>query len=1077
MKNLISIVVALMLLSFTVKAQTFTDQLSSSGLQRTDKIGEIKELFDYNNDGFEDIIYTTKISTAALYKNNGNGTFTDVSTTANFPVFPIAATSLSCMDLDNNGFKDVVYYLGHGGGNVNDTLRIFMNYNGSFIEKTTAFGITNPILQGTNHICTNIMPVDYDRDGDLDFLFASTKITASNACNNSKISVLVNKLENLIKPSFNTMIELISYPVNILPYGLGVTDYNNDQLADIAVCEQNGASGEFGGYRADPFVIYKNNGDATFTKVTGTNLADAALHNFITVWDYNNDGFLDFINGTSDCCGTRTNIIWRNNGNGTFTDMRATYNLHPVNNYYGRFSAVDSNNDGYFDISTTGLGGFWSDTRHQLWENNGTTFTNKASTYGLQLGYNGGFKGIGSSSEWFDYDNDGDLDFYSFNWNDGPNYLQYLMNNPNTAANKHLRIKLVGTDSPIDGTGSRVVVKIGTQKLTQYNNGKIDNNYSDIFHFGVGQNATVDSVYVYWSSGNITKMANVATNQLLAITEKLPFMPASANPALSDPNTVLLDHFDLSTSGEIAGTTNYGTAIKGLGKAVRFSSAGNYLIYAKPDNLESAGTIEMWLNLENYNIGLLDINWNKSYSSPGAGHVLHLRVDSVGKIGLSDWSWTASTGIISKSRVKLNTWTHIAVSWGDSTKIYINGKVDKVSAEQFRPAITVSQNYFYLPYWGGNVGYIDEFHVSKVQRTNAEIASRVNPLAEKTISDMTPGTLETRLTLEEKVVLRILKIAGTIDARDFKTMRDLMPLLAEVDLSGTKIAEYTGTDGTSGYINGNTAYQANTIPEFAFNSQATGAGKTTLTSIYLPSEVQLIDVSAFEECRNLQSVIFANGVRYINDYAFYNCRALKELILPGTLQEINSSAFENCRSITTLSLPDQLTTIGGSAFWGCSGLTNITFGSNVTSIGDAAFWGCYKVNSILSQSVSPPLLSGVQVFGQIDKAKCNLTVPEDGLAAYSFAPQWEDFIIKVITSSNELKNSDNKVIAWSKSGNLFLSSNVNMLSAEVYNINGQLINRLENIGQNTKIPVGTRGVYVLKVRLSDSTTKTIKIIN
>lgn len=520
MKKFVIIFVALVFTGFIAKSQTFTDQIAGSGLERVDKIAEIRELFDFNNDGFEDIIYSTKTAAALLYKNNGNGTFSDVSSMTNFPVFSTEVSSIICTDLDNNGFKDVVYYLNHGGNKVNDTLRIFMNYDASFVEKTTAFGIVNPILHGTNHFCTNIMPVDFDKDGDLDILFASTNRTATNACTDSKVAVLENKLNNPTSPSFNTIVELLNFPVNIFPAGLSVTDYNNDQFADIAVCEQSGTKGNFDGYRADPFFLYKNNGNATFTKVAGAGLADASTHNFITVWDYNNDGLLDFLNGTSDCCGTVLNILWKNNGDGTYTDMRSTYNLHPVNDYYGRLSAVDFNNDGNFDISTTGMGGFWSDTRIQLWENNGSTFTNTAATYGLQIGYNGGFKGLGNNSVWFDYDNDGDLDFYSQNWNSGLNYLQSLMKNPNTSLNKYLRIKLVGTFSPKDGTGSRVVLKIGTKKLTQYSNGTIGNNQSDIFHFGVGQNATIDSLCVYWSSGNVTRMANVSANQLLTITEQ-----------------------------------------------------------------------------------------------------------------------------------------------------------------------------------------------------------------------------------------------------------------------------------------------------------------------------------------------------------------------------------------------------------------------------------------------------------------------------------------------------------------------------------------------------------------------------
>lgn len=616
MKKITTIFVALLLLSFTGKAQTFTDQITGTGLERTDKIGEIRELFDYNNDGFEDIIYSTKNSFALLYKNNGNGTFTDASSSADFPVFKSSGTSLSCFDIDNNGFNDLVYYFSNGGTNVNDTLRIFMNYNGVFSDKTAEFGISNPVLHGTNHWNSNIIPFDFDRDGDLDILFASTNKTASNACNNSKVSVLVNKM-NETSPSFNTVIDLITYPVNILAASLGVTDYNNDQLADFVVIEQSGAKGAFDCYRADPFELYKNNGNSTFTKVNGTNLADAALHNFITVWDYNNDGFLDFINGTSDCCGTRLNIIWKNNGNDTFNDMRSTYNLHPVSDYYGRLSAVDYNNDGNMDISTTNLAGFWSDTRHQLWENSGVGFVNKASINSLQIGYNGGFKGIGSNSEWFDYDNDGDLDFYTYHWNDGGNHIQSLMNNPNSSANKYLRIKLVGTISPKDGIGSRVVLKSGNQKLTQYNNGTIGNNLSTIFHFGLGQNATVDSLFVYWSSGKITKMANVTANQLLTIEEE---------PVIIKPVTI----DQISQFGNSAEQNIYGMVIKNGNIYISGDNAGQSLLLKYPvDNISVPNWIINWPNVTSVSEGFYGVTADENgvYT---AGLSYSQTVDNVG---------------------------------------------------------------------------------------------------------------------------------------------------------------------------------------------------------------------------------------------------------------------------------------------------------------------------------------------------------------------------------------------------------------------------------------------------------------
>ncbi len=76
-------------------------------------------------------------------------------------------------------------------------------------------------------------------------------------------------------------------------------------------------------------------------------------------------------------------------------------------------------------------------------------------------------------------------------------------------------------------------------------------------------------------------------------------------------------------------------------------------------------------------------------------------------------------------------------------------------------------------------------------------------------------TWQNLFTSEELRNMTMLKLAGTIDARDFKTMRDLMPRLTSIDLSATNIVAYSGKEGTS--LQGNIQYQANVIPESAFN--------------------------------------------------------------------------------------------------------------------------------------------------------------------------------------------------------------------------------------------------------------------
>lgn len=597
---------------FFCEAQVFTDVYGASGLVNTDKIGSIREVLDYNNDGWEDLLCLTDTSKTLLYRNNGIGTFSNVTAAVNLPAMRTNWTGIISVDLDNDGFRDLIFTYLHGGVAANDTVRMFRNVQGSFVEKTTDWGLAMPFVHGSNHWSNGLVPFDYDRDGDLDLLFASSQVTSSSTCTNSKVSVLINNLNVPGAASFNTVVDLWTYPNNVQASALNIIDVDNDQFPDIVTCEQNGASGAFGVYRADPFVLRKNNQNGTFSVVAGSGLANAALHGFITVWDYNNDGYLDMLNGTSDCCGTLRNILWRNNGNNTFTDVSATYNLHPINLYYGRFAAIDFNNDGFFDVSTTNIASSYKDNRNQLWQFDGTAFTNTAAAQGIQLGVGSNMVAGANNAEWFDFDNDGDLDMFNSHWgNPGVRQL-YLMKNPYGSSTNYLKIKLKGFDSPKDGTGSRVVVKAGGKVLTQYSNGLIGNSLSDVYHFGMGSNAMADSVIVYWSSGKVTKSANVSANQMLVMREGTLI----STPALTIQRTLEFDLPVVSTQIDSAkNVLSYQFDVDyDAGKL-------SYLSASVAGTLASSGTVLV----NNLTLGHLTVGFSSATPIKGAGDILRLR--------------------------------------------------------------------------------------------------------------------------------------------------------------------------------------------------------------------------------------------------------------------------------------------------------------------------------------------------------------------------------------------------------------------------------------------------------------------
>jgi len=276
----------------------------------------------------------------------------------------------------------------------------------------------------------------------------------------------------------------------------------------------------------------------------------------------------------------------------------------------------------------------------------------------------------------------------------------------------------------------------------------------------------------------------------------------------------------------------------------------------------------------------------------------------------------------------------------------------------------------------------------------------------KTIN-VTSGGLSIALTASEKNTITNLALTGTIDARDFKTMRDSMNVLAVLDISGTTIAAYNGPDGTLAF-NSN-SYLANVVPYNAYMNPHTGKGKTSLTSLKLPSLATAIDGWAIAGCTGLTSVTIPPKVTTIAEYAFSECTQLNSVTIPPLVTSIGKGAFMSCfglksitippsvvfigsdallafpgvinvdannpnyssidgvlfnKSQTTLIqcpifktgsfiIPSSVTSIGRGAFKNCSGITNLTIPSSVTSIDSSAYVSCVGLTTLtIPSSVS-----------------------------------------------------------------------------------------------------------------------------
>ena len=164
-----------------------------------------------------------------------------------------------------------------------------------------------------------------------------------------------------------------------------------------------------------------------------------------------------------------------------------------------------------------------------------------------------------------------------------------------------------------------------------------------------------------------------------------------------------------------------------------------------------------------------------------------------------------------------------------------------------------------------------------------------------------------------------LTVSGTIDARDFVTMRDSMPVLAVVDFGTVTIAAYTGTRGT--VDTANITYPENGMPQYAFCTPKNW-GKSSLTTIQLPVSITSIGNYAFYDS-GLTSIIFPASLTSIGNDAFSECFHLTSIVIPSLVTSIEDGAFSYCNGLTSIAIPSSVNSIGHKAFFGCSGFVTV----------------------------------------------------------------------------------------------------------------------------------------------------------
>ena len=523
----------------------FVDQTERSGIKfiHVNGMSEQKYLpetmgsgclfFDYDNDGFLDIFLVNSGASCAnvneprtqlneinrLYRNNGNGTFSDVTLKVGMDVnFGFGMGCISA-DYDNDGDQDL--YLTNFG--MNQLYR--NNGDGTFEDVTKQAGVANAKWSVSASFG------DYNLDGFLDLYVANYldyKIESAHECTLEGVHIYCGPHEypgvsdTLYRNNGDGTFTDVTARSGVMNNGKGLgvlfTDYNNDGYPDIFVA--NDAVEDY---------LYRNNRDGTFTDVAlaagiaynseGRATASMGMAN----GDYNNDGTLDlFVTNFS----LEVNSLFHNDGDGFYT--MTTFEAGLAEPSFSRLGFgtqfLDINNNGFLDLFVA---------NGHVWDNVALITPTLSYKQTCQLFLNNGkgkFQDISSSvgdffkrpvvargSAYGDYDNDGDIDILISCSGGTP----VLLRNDSKTDNRWLKIQLTSTKGHSKAIGAKVFLNTNERTYLREvtSGGSYASGNDNTLHFGIGSAETVNSIEIRWLAGKIQHIENVSTNRLIHIVE------------------------------------------------------------------------------------------------------------------------------------------------------------------------------------------------------------------------------------------------------------------------------------------------------------------------------------------------------------------------------------------------------------------------------------------------------------------------------------------------------------------------------------------------------------------------------
>ncbi len=481
-------------------------------------------VFDFDNDGFEDLFLTSGMQQDQLYRNNGDGTFTDVYEGSGLEETRHYVTQgIASADVNKDGWVDLfittitskdsvktipreinLFFLNKGDGTFRNATREFRLSNYNSFSTAAAFGDVNQ----DGYVDLYIGNYFLAYEGKLSVINDATIVGANQT---SKDYLLINVEGRYFEDAYE------DYELDHRGFGFGgvFSDYDNDGDIDILV------NNDFG-YKAVPNYLLRND----YPRKRFTNTAkdldmDLKINSMGTaVGDFNEDGLLDYF---------FTNIRFNKfmvheEPSVPYADILKSQNMNVVTISWGaNFADFDQDGDVDLFVGNGDLNPNCVPMANFYFENNEGQFTELGRAKGIND------YGMARGTVTFDIESDGDLDLLVVNQK--PVYDNYpvasrtiLYRNDSTSGN-WLQVKLEGTTSDNRGLGARVVAVIGGRRLLREVDGGGSSHMSQnspIVHFGLGDAEVVDSLIVRWPVDHTQVLTDVAANQKLVVLEE-PF--------------------------------------------------------------------------------------------------------------------------------------------------------------------------------------------------------------------------------------------------------------------------------------------------------------------------------------------------------------------------------------------------------------------------------------------------------------------------------------------------------------------------------------------------------------------------